>query len=43
MEKGWTKLIDVRTELMGADMMTKVVGPSELGVNMKLIGMSKSG
>ena len=42
-EKEWIKLIDVRTELMGADMMTKAVGPSVLGVNMKLIGMSKSG
>ena len=42
-EKGWIILIDVRTMLMGADMMTKAVGPSVLGVNMKLIGMSKSG
>ena len=37
------KLVDVRIELMGADMMTKVVGPAVLGVNMKLIGMSKCG
>ena len=36
-------LIDVRTELMGVDMMTKSVGPAVLGVNMKLIGMSKCG
>ena len=41
--KGWIKLFDVRTELMGADMMTKAVGPSVLAVNTKLIGMSKSG
>ena len=41
--KGWIKLFDVRTEYMGADMMTKAVGPSVLGVNMKLIGMWKSG
>ena len=41
--KGWIKLFDVRTESMGADMMTKAVGPSILAVNMKLIGMFKSG
>ena len=41
--KGWIKLFDVRTESMGADMMTKAVGPSILAVNMKLIGMLKSG
>ena len=41
--KGWIKLFDVRTELMGAHLMTKAVGPSVLAVNMKLIGMSKSG
>ena len=41
--KGWIKLFDVRTESMGADMMTKAVGPSILSVNMKLIGMFKSG
>ena len=41
--KGWIKLFDVRTESMGADMMTKVVGPSILAVNMKLIGMHRSG
>ena len=40
--KGWIKLFDVRTESMGADMMTKAVGPSVLAVNMKLIGMHKS-
>ena len=37
------KLIDVGTEFMGADMMTKLVGPAVLKVNMKLIGMIKSG
>ena len=41
--KGWIKLFDVRTESMGADMMTKAVGPLILAVNMKLIGMFKSG
>ena len=41
--KGWIKLFDVRTESMGADMMTKAVGPSILAVNMKLISMFKSG
>ena len=41
--KGWIKLFDVRTKSMGADMMTKAVGPSILSVNMKLIGMRKSG
>ena len=41
--KGLIKLFDVRTESMGADMMTKSVGPSALAVNMKLIGMHKSG
>ena len=42
-ELGMIKLVDVRTEFMGADMMTKSVGPSVSGVNMKLIGMFKSG
>ena len=42
-EMGMVRLIDVRTELMGADMMTKSVGPNVLRVNMKLIGMSKCG
>ena len=41
--KGWIKLFDVRTEFIGADMMTKAVGPSVLAVNMKLIGMHKRG
>ena len=41
--KGFLKLVDVRTEEMGADMMTKAVGPAVLGVNMKWIGMFKSG
>ena len=41
--KGFIKLLDVRTESMGADMMTKSVGPSILSVNMKLVGMFKSG
>ena len=41
--KGLVRLIDVRTESMGAYMMTKSVGPSVLAVNMKLIGMHKSG
>ena len=41
--KGYIKLFDVRTESMGADMMTKAVGPSILAVNMNLIGMFKSG
>ena len=41
--KGLVRLIDVRTESMAADMMTKSVGPSILSVNMKLIGMFKSG
>ena len=43
MSKGWIKLFDVRTESMGADMINKAVGPSILAVNMKLIGMFKSG
>ena len=42
-EMGMVKLVDVRTELMAADMMTKSVGPAVLAVNMRLIGMSKSG
>ena len=42
-ELGMVKLIDVRPELMGADMLTKAVRPVVLAVNMKLIGMSKSG
>ena len=37
------KLVDVRTELMGVDMMTKAVGPAVLAVNMRLIGMFKCG
>ena len=41
--KGLIKLFDVRTESMGADMMTMAVGPSGLAVNMKLVGMHKSG
>ena len=41
--KGWIKPFDVRTKSMGADMMTKAVGPSILAVNMKLIGMFKGG
>ena len=40
---GMVKLVDVRTELMGADMMTKAVGPVVLGVNMKLIGLFECG
>ena len=36
---GMVRLIDVKTELMGADMMTKSVGQAVLGVNRKLIGM----
>ena len=43
LSKGYIKLFDVRTESMGADMMTKAVRPSILAVNMKLIGMFKSG
>ena len=39
-ELGMVKLVDVRTELMGVDMLTKAVG---LAVNMRLIGMSKCG
>ena len=42
-ELGMVKLIDVRTEMMGADMLTKAVGPAVLAVNMRLIGMSKCG
>ena len=41
--KGLIKLFDVRTESIGADMMTKAVGPPVLAENMKLIGMHKSG
>ena len=41
--KGYIKLFDVRTESMGADMMTMAVRPSILAVNMNLIGMFKSG
>ena len=41
--KGLVKLFDVRTESIGANMMTKAVGPSVLAVNMKLIGMHKCG
>ena len=36
-------MIDVRTELMGADMITKSVGPAVLGVKRKMIGMGKCG
>lgn len=36
-------LADVRTELMGADMLTKAVGIAVLVVNMRFIGMVKSG
>ena len=39
-ELGMVKLVDVKTEFMGTDMMTKSVGPAVLKVNMKLIGMS---
>ena len=42
-ELGMVKLVDVRTELMGADMLTKAVGPAVLAVNMRLIGMSQCG
>ena len=42
-ELGVVKLVDVRTELMGANILTKAVGPAVLGVHMKLIGMSKCG
>ena len=42
-ELGLVKLVDVRTEQMGADMLTKAVGPAVLAVNMGLIGMSKCG
>ena len=39
-ELGMVKLTDVRTGFMGADMLTKTVGPA---VNMRLIGMTKCG
>ena len=39
-ELGMVKLTDVRTGFMGADMLTKTVGPA---VNMRLIGMAKCG
>ena len=42
-EMGMVRLVDVRTELMGADMMTKSVGPAVLGVDRKLIGMQICG
>ena len=42
-ELGMVRLVDVRTELMGANMLTKAVGPAVLAVNMRLIGMSKCG
>ena len=42
-ELGMVKLIDVRTEFMGADMLTKGVGTAALAVNMRLIGMAKCG
>ena len=45
-DMGIVKLIYVRTELMGADMLTKAVGLAVLAVlavNMRLIGMKKCG
>ena len=42
-ELGMVKLDDVRIELMGADMLTKAVGPAVLAVNIRLVGMSKCG
>lgn len=43
LEMGIVKLVNARTELMGADMMTKSVRPAVLGVNRKLIGITKCG
>ena len=40
---GMVKLVDVKTDLMGAGLMTKSVGPAVLGVNRKLIGMQVCG
>ena len=40
---GMVRLVDVRTELMGADMLTKSVRPVVLEVNRKLIGMQVCG
>ena len=37
---GQIALEDVSTQKMGADMLTKVAGPSVIKVNMKLIGLS---
>lgn len=37
---GQIALGNVRTEKMGADMLTKVFGPNVIKVNMKLMGMS---
>ena len=37
------KLTDVRTELMGADVLTKAVGPAVLAVNMRLVWILKCG
>ena len=42
-ELGMVKLVDVRTELMGTDMLTKEVGPAVLALTTRLIGMAKSG
>ena len=42
-EFGLVKLVDARTEHMGADKYTKAVGPAVLAVNMRLIGMFKCG
>lgn len=42
-ELGMVKLVDMRVELMGADMLTEGVGPPVLAVNMRLIEMAKSG
>ena len=38
-EQGMVRLVDVRTEFMGADMMTNSEGPAVMKDNMKLIGM----
>ena len=37
------KVVDVRTELMGGNTLTKAMGPVVLAVNMRLIGMRKCG
>lgn len=39
---GKITLEDMRIKKMGADMLTKVAGPSGIHVIMKLIGMSSS-